>query len=575
MLRTPLALVLCLAACGSGAAPPAQVPNADAPGQPAAARWDALVDGFIEHSLADRPSFAVALGRHEYDGKVADVSRPAIEARIARLEQSRSEADAIAPSSLDARRSFERDYLLAQIDGDLFWARRYRDWERDPRFYADIIDPSVYLTREYAPLAQRMAAYTAHLREVPRVLAAVKENVKTPLPRTYVETAQSVYGGLAPYLENDVLAIFASVHDPAAQAALREATAGAVRAVNDVNAWLAAQKAQATEAFALGSEVFSEMLWATERVDVPLARLEEVGRQDLEQNLAALTVACSKAAPGKSLQQCATLVNDDKPAAGPVAGAREQLTSLRRFLEDAQIVSIPGPEEARVEEAPPYKRWNQAYIDIPGPYEKNMPSIYYIAPPDPTWSAADRQAYIPGAADLLFISVHEVWPGHFLQYLHANRADRMFGRIFVGYAFAEGWAHYSEQLMWDAGLSSGDAKVHVGQLLNALLRNVRFVSAIGLHTQGMSVAESEALFRDKALQDPGNARQQAARGTFDPGYLNYTLGKLMIRKLRDDYAATRGGKAAWREFHDRLLSYGGPPLPLVRKAMLGDGSAPL
>jgi hypothetical protein len=575
MARTPLLLLaLCLAACGSTAGAPVQ-PAAPAPAGDPGARWDAFVERFIEESLAERPSFAVALGRHEYDGKVADVSRAAIEARMTRLEQRRAEADAFAATSLDARRGFERDYLLAQIDGDLFWARRYRDWERDPRFYADMIDPSVYLTREYAPLAQRMTAYTAHLREVPRVLAAVKDNVKTPLPRTYVETAQSVYGGLGPYLEKDVMAIFAPVKDAAAQAALREATVEAVRAVNDINGWLAAQEAQATEAFALGSEVFSEMLWATERVNEPLARLEEVGRQDLEQNLAALAQACAKAAPGKTLQQCATLVNDDKPAAGPVAGAREQLEGLKRFIEEKQIVSIPGPEEARVEEAPPYKRWNQAYIDIPGPYEKNMPSIYYIAPPDPTWSAVDRLAYIPGAADLLFISVHEVWPGHFLQYLHANRADRMFGRIFVGYAFAEGWAHYTEELMWDAGLSSGDAKVHVGQLLNALLRNVRFVSALGLHTKGMSVAESEALFRDKALQDPGNARQQAARGTFDPGYLNYTLGKLMIRKLRDDYAASRGGKAAWRDFHDRFLSYGGPPLPLVRKAMLGDDSAPL
>jgi uncharacterized protein (DUF885 family) len=573
MSRTvPLLLALALAACSAPAAPAPATPG---PAEALRARWDGLVDRFIEESLAERPGMAVVLGRHEFDGKVADVSRAGMERRIARLERTRAEAEAIAPAGLDERRRFERDYLVAQLDGELFWARRYRDWERDPRFYADVIDPSVYLTREYAPLEKRLAAYTAHLREVPRVLAAVAQNVKTPLPRTFVETAQSVFGGLGPYLEKDAVGLFASVQDVAAQAALREATAEAVRAVDQVNGWLAQQKTTATEAYALGADLFREMLWATERVDVPLERLEAVGKADLEQNLAELAQACAQVAPGKTLQQCAQQVNDDKPKDGPVAGARQQLEGLKRFLVEQDIVSIPGTEEARVEEAPPYKRWNQAYIEIPGPYEKGMPSIYYIAPPDPSWAEADRLAYIPGAADLLFISVHEVWPGHFLQYLHANRADRMFGRIFVGYAFAEGWAHYTEELMWDAGLSPGDAKVHVGQLLNALLRNVRFVSAIGLHTHGMSVAESEALFRDKALQDPGNARQQAARGTFDPGYLNYTLGKLIIRKLRDDYAASRGGKAAWREFHDRLLSYGGPPLPLVRKAMLGDASMPL
>jgi uncharacterized protein (DUF885 family) len=170
---------------------------------------------------------------------------------------------------------------------------------------------------------------------------------------------------------------------------------------------------------------------------------------------------------------------------------------------------------------------------------------------------------------LLFTSVHEVWPGHFLHGVHSNRAPSKFGQIFLSYAFTEGWAHYSEEMMWEAGLGEGDAGVHIGQLSNALLRNIRFVCAIGLHTGGMSVAECERLFREKGLQDPGNARQQAARGTFDPAYLNYTMGKLVIMKMREEWTAARGGRKAWREFHDRFLSYGGPPVPLVRRAILG------
>jgi uncharacterized protein (DUF885 family) len=338
-------------------------------------------------------------------------------------------------------------------------------------------------------------------------------------------------------------------------------------------AYLEAEKAKATDDFALGPELFREMLWSTERVDTPLERLADLGAQDLERNARALRAACDQFAPGQSLSECVALVNAEKPPKGPVEEARQQLVELKQFVAARGLVSIPGTEEARVEEAPPHKRWNQAFIDIPGPYDLGQPSIYYIAPPDPNWSEAERLAYIPGSADLMFISVHEVWPGHFLQFLHANRAGRMFGRLFVGYAFAEGWAHYSEELMWEAGLSA-DPKLHVGQLLNALLRNVRFVSAIGLHTQGMTVAESERLFLEQALQDPGNAKQQAARGTFDPGYLNYTLGKLIIRKLRDDWTGTRGGRAAYRAFHDTLLSFGGPPLPLVRQAMLGEDGSP-
>ncbi|MEJ7615665.1 MAG: DUF885 family protein [Pyrinomonadaceae bacterium] len=209
-----------------------------------------------------------------------------------------------------------------------------------------------------------------------------------------------------------------------------------------------------------------------------------------------------------------------------------------------------------------------------GHTKNNCPRFYYISPPDPTWSPEKRHDYLPGKADLLFTSVHEVWPGHFLQFLHANRAPSKFGQIFVGYAFAEGWAHYTEEMMWEAGLGGGDPEIHIGQLLNALLRNVRYLSAIGLHARGMTVAESERMFVEEGYQDAGNAQQQAERGTFDPAYLNYTMGKLMIKKLRDDWTSERGGRSAWKAFHDQFLTYGGPPVPLVRAAMLGqtDGS---
>jgi uncharacterized protein (DUF885 family) len=187
---------------------------------------------------------------------------------------------------------------------------------------------------------------------------------------------------------------------------------------------------------------------------------------------------------------------------------------------------------------------------------------------------AEQAAYIPGVADLMFTSVHEVWPGHFLNFLHSNRATSKFGQVFVGYAFAEGWAHYTEEMILEAGLGGGDLELEIGQLSNALLRNVRFLSAIGLHTKGMTVAESERMFREQAFQDPGNARQQAARGTYDPAYLNYTMGKLMIKKLREDWTRNRGERTAWKNFHDAFLSYGGPPIPLVRRAMLGKDSGP-
>jgi uncharacterized protein (DUF885 family) len=303
-------------------------------------------------------------------------------------------------------------------------------------------------------------------------------------------------------------------------------------------------------------------------VMIPLPELEAMGRKDLRRNQAALNEACSSFAPGKSIRECVSQAESHKPDAGSVQAARAQIVDLKKFVQETKIVSIPSDDEARVEEAPPYNRDNFAYIDVPGPYEKGQPAVYYIAPPDPSWSRKEQHDYLPGRADLLFTSVHEVWPGHFLQFLHSNRTKSLVARLFVGYAFAEGWAHYTEEMMWEVGLGKGDAETHIGQLINALLRNVRYLSAIGLHTKGMTPAESEKMFLEEAYADAGNARQQAARGTYDPAYLNYTMGKLLIRQLRDDWTASRGGRSAWRDFHDQFLSYGGPPIPIVRDAMM-------
>jgi hypothetical protein len=469
---------------------------------------------------------------------------------------------------LNERERFERDYLDGVIDADLFWLESVEWPFRCPQYYGDAIDPDVYVSRQYAPLEQRLTAYTNYAKSVPAAVAQIRKNLRTPLPRTYVNIGHTTFGGLASFYEKDVPAIFASVKDEERQKDFREANAAAISAMKDLDGWFKSQEAVATANFAIGAEKFSEMLRRTERVEVRLDELENIGRRDLDRNLASLKEACSTFAPGKSINECVAKAQAHKPVGGPVDGARKQLSELKAFILEKKIVTIPGTEDALVAEAPAYRRWNFAYINIPGPYEKGLASTYYLAPPDPSWSQQEKDAYVPGQSSLLFTSVHEVWPGHFLQFLHANRAPSQLGQLFVGYAFSEGWAHYTEEMMWDAGLGNNDPEIHIGQLLEALLRNVRFVSAIGMHTGKMTVEQSETMFREQGYQDSANARQQAARGTFDPAYLNYTMGKLMIKRLREDWSSSRGGKQAWQDFHDEFLKYGGPPIPLVRKAML-------
>jgi Bacterial protein of unknown function (DUF885) len=576
-----MALSLLLTAACSGPAKPAATtaaaPTGDGSGHD---RWPQFAADFLESYFKAHPFFAVQAGRHEFDGQMADWSATAIAAEIARLTRLRAAARAFDTTTLSAAERFERDLLVNAINNDLFWLERARFPFTNPAWYIERLDPDVYVNRDYAPLAKRLAGYIGYLRAIPKIAADIRANLHTPLPPTFVQRGIDGFGGYAEFFRRDAPQLFAAVSDPKAQQDLSAATTAAVAAMEGLKSWLETQRGQSGGNFALGEGLFVEMLKATEGIDVPLAQLIAVGRADLERNSAALRQACAQYLPRGTLSACVARVSADKPKGGAVDGARALLEQLRDFIVAHQVVDIPSDERPLVAEAPPYNRANAAYINIPGPYEKGVGYTFNIAPPDPNWSARERAEYIPGRATLLYTSVHEVWPGHFLQFLHSNRSPSKIAALFVGYAYAEGWAHYAEEMMWEEGLGNGDAEQHIGQLTEALLRNVRYLAAIGLHTQGMTPAEAERMFREVAYTDPGDARQQAARGTYDPEYLKYTLGKLIIRKLRTDWGAQQPAgaagadpRASWRTFHDKLLSYGGPPLPMVRRAMVGEGGS--
>ena len=581
-MRMPCAvsLTLALAACG-GPSPPASKPAATAPATAAAPdRWPEFAAEFIESYFRADPYFAVQAGRHEFDGQMPDWSAGGIAAEVARLHAVRTPAESFDTAALSDSERLEREIVLTAIDRKLFWLERAQSPFTNPAWYLEQLDPDVYLNRDYAPLATRMRGYIGYLRAIPKISAEVRANLRLPLPPSFVQRGIDDFGGYVDFFRRDGLKVFATVQDSAAQKDLAEASAAAASAMAGLKTWLEGERQHATGHFALGEPLFLEMLRSTERVEVPIAELLKVGRADLERNTQALKGACAQFLPGATLRACVERMRAHKPEGGALEGARRQLAELREFIVSKNIVTIPGDEVPQVAEAPPYNRSNAAYINVPGPYEKGVAYTYEIAPPDPSWSAKERAEYIPGRASLLYTSAHEVWPGHFLQFLYSNRNPSKVAALWVGYAYAEGWAHYCEEMMWEQGLGNGDAEQHVGQLSEALLRDVRFLSAIGLHTRGMTLAESDRMFREQAYTDPGNARQQAARGTFDPEYLKYTLGKLMIRRLRADWVARQSGAATaadprqyWQAFHDRFLSYGGPPIPLLRKQMVGEGGS--
>jgi hypothetical protein len=555
-------------------APPPEV-AADPMAIDTSTEWGAFLSDFLDSYFPINPNFAIYQGRHEFDGRLPDWSPSGLKLAADQRKQAIEAAEALDDAALSDTDTYERSYLIHVLQGELFWLEEADFPHRNPDFYVGALDPNVYIARPYADAETRMKAFITYAKNVPAAAAQIEANLKLPLPETYLKYGQAAFGGFADYYSGDAKAAFAEVTDEALQAEFDAAAAAATTAMQHLSDHIGSVPAT-QDGFALGAEKFSDMARLTEAVDVPLAELKAIGQADLKRNQDALTSACTVYAPGLSLGDCMKKMGANKPAVGPVEEAREQLPELRAFIVENDIVTIPGTEQALVEESPPYNRQNSAYIDIPGPYETGLPSVYYISPPDPSWDEATRAAYIPGKMDLLGTSVHEVWPGHFLNFLHSNRSESVLGKLFVGYAFAEGWAHYTEEMMYDAGLHDGDPETHVGQLSNALLRDCRYLSAIGLHAEGMTVEESYDLFRNECYQDAGNALQQAARGTYDPAYLNYTMGKLMIRKLRDDWTAKHfpdDPRSGWKAFHDEFLSYGGPPIPLVRQQMMEEAEA--
>ena len=534
------------------------------------AKWKDFAQHAVDQYFALNPDFAIYQGAHHYDGQLPDWSAAGLKAQETFLHK--TIADAHRYPGLSKVDAFERDYLVQVLQGQLFFLEDADSPHTNPEFYTGALDPNVYISRDYADKPTRMKALTAFYNQVPGRAQQIRANLKTPLPASFVKFGIAAFDGFADYYAKDSLEAFTDVAAPEVQQHLKYSAENASKAMRDLADWLRTQQARATQDFALGPERFSKMLQATEAVNIPLDQLMQVGREDLARNQAMARTECTKFAPGLALKACFEKMLADKPAEDVVVAATKQVPDLTAFVQAHDLATIPAGEHALVREAPPYNSQNTAYIDPPGPLEHGIPSIYYIARPDRSWPAKKQHDYLPGKDTLLFITTHEVMPGHFLQFLHSNRSPSLIGRLFVGYGFAEGWAHYSEQLMWDAGLGNGDPEVHLGQIYNALERDCRFISAIGLHTQGMTQAQSKDLFVNQCYKDEGNAEQQAARGTYDPEYLNYTLNKLLIMKLRDDWTASRGGRKAWKAFHDAFLSYGGPPVPLVRQAMMGEAA---
>jgi len=532
-----------------------------------------LADAYLRAYCDTYPHVAVWLGFHEYDGRLPDLSRRGLEARRADLRRFLSDLERIDPTDLDPQAWL--DYQVVRHEA-LFEAFAIEDWrrlERDPIPYLETLDVGNYILRNYAPLEVRARALIAHLRGVPAVLSAMRENLIHPM-RPAVGVAARIGKGLASFLQDDLPAALSVLEDGALRAELEEAIRDAVREVNAAVSWLENDLApRAADDFALGPERFARMLALSEGLDISLDRLREVAEADLARNKEAfLETAARLGGPGRDPQQVIAEGKRRHPAPEDlIPTVRQLVDDLRQTVITRGIVSVPYDENCIVAETPPFLRYAFAMMYSSGPFETTAKeSYYYVTPPERDWPPEKVEEWMTAFTyhSLWSTCVHEAWPGHYLHGLHTRNAPSPVTKTFGSYAFTEGWAHYCEQLMWET-VCPDDLWARLGQLSEALLRDVRFVCALGLHTAGMTVEEATRRFMEDAFMEAATAEEEAVRGTYDPGYLNYTLGKLMLLKLREDVWARERENFDLRRFHDRFLSYGTPPIPVVRRLMLG------
>jgi uncharacterized protein (DUF885 family) len=531
-----------------------------------------LVETYLTALFNTYPTTAAALGLHEYDGRMQDFREPARAGRIAALRSFRARLDAIPRSALVPDDAHDHILLALAIDEELFELEQLREFERNPLAFSGPLDVSGYIKREYAPFEQRLRSLTEHLRQVPDYLQGAKETLRERVPRPFLETALEVYAGTIQFQEEDLRRAVRASGPGRLQEAFDQANDAAIAALRGFVQHLEDHvRPHAIEEFAIGEEHFRTMLRVGEMVDLPIERLLEISREDLARNSARLLDVVARVAPGAAVRDVLMRqAQDHPPRERLLPEAEGVLEELRQFVEDHGLVSIGSPVRCRVEATPPFARWAFAMMDTSGPFETAEESFYYITLPDPAWSAEQTEEWLRkfDYATLRDVGIHEVYPGHYVHFLHMKQVPRALRRVLTSYAFVEGWAHYCEEMMLEAGYRAGDSRVRLAQLTEALLRNVRFLASIEMHTRGLTKDAAARMFVDQAYMDPLPAGREAVRGTFDPGYLNYTLGKLLITQLREDMKRQEGSRFSLRAFHDRLLDLGAPPVPLARRRLL-------
>ena len=543
-----------------------------------------FVDAYYKAQFAWDPGSATYAGIHDFDDKLPDLSHGAITTRIqrlrlfaARLEVIRKEAKLSDADAIDA------EVLDAAINAERLELGTVMDWKRNPVVYvgkpAEAIDQ--LMKRSFAPPADRLKLIIGRLKMAPALIAAMKANVENP-PKEFADLGLIVAKGSVEFFKGDlaVWAKEAAKGDAKLFEAFEAANKPVIEAFQDAVGFIEKEllpKAQGK--YAIGAKAFIEKLAYEEMLDIPLEKLLAIGEANLKRDRELFIATAKKIDPKATPEAVLAKLTEDFPKPDDLVGAtRSTIERTRKFLIDKKICTVPSEVRPTIAETPPFMRTGGfASMDTPGAYEtKATEAFYYVTPPEKEWDALKKAEHMRqfNKTGLDVITIHEAYPGHYLQFLNAKQYPTKVRKLYTCGTNVEGWAHYTEQMIIEEGYGNGDPKYLLAQLSEALLRDCRYVVGIKLHTEGWTVEQGKKFFVEQGFQEPEVGFQEARRGTYNPTYLYYTLGKLQIYKFRDDYKKAKGKDFNLMQFHDDFVKQGGLPIKLIRKIMLPGDTSP-
>ena len=573
--QTAISCLLTFAFCFLPLAVAGNMQNIENKSAIAAAGYPKLVEEYIEDLYSRHPNIAAASGLHAWEGQLEDYSGQAIADEISAIKKFQSRLEKIPPLELPFSDILDYQILASNMKSRLLELEEIKSYERNPNFYNDVISTGLLQTAtlEYAPADSRIRHLISKEKLVPRLLDAARSNVRSIHP-VFLKVALEGYKGTLGFIQAELPKAFAGVKDAKLQADFKKSTKVAADSVAKYIKYLEQVKPDPAATFAIGKANYEAKLRYNEGIDIPADVLLRIANRELAKTQKEFLETAAEIDPKRKAMAVWAEIQADHPKAGTlVEEARKQLDELVRFIEEKKIVTLPSTARPVVAATPDFMRWSTASMWTPGPLERRpLPARYLITDVDPKWTEKEKEEYLGSInyAQLWTTSIHEAYPGHYVQgeYLKQVNSPVRKTWAFAPASFVEGWAHYTEQMMIEEGFGNGNPKMKMGQLADALLRLCRFVVGIREHTEGMTVEQGTRFFMENAYMGETPSRLEAERGTFDPTYLVYTVGKLAILKLRDDYKRDRKGEFSLQEFHDRLLSNGNAPLWVHRQILM-------